>query len=489
MDDTALLQEFARNNSDTAFATLVERYIGLVFSAALRQLRDPHLAEDVTQAVFMVLARKAGQLSRQTVLSGWLLKATRYAASVQIRAAVRRSQREQEACMQSTLNETSPETWEQLAPLLDEAMASLSDADRNVLALRFFENKTAQETGRTLKLNEATVHKRTSRSIGKLRKFFARRGVVSTAAIIAGTISANSVQAAPAGLAQSVTVAAVAKGTAASTSTLTLIKGALKIMAWTKVKTAIVTGVVVLLAAGTTTVVAHRVYDHIMYSWEIPNPTLKDLAEARAQLTILPAKYPHSTGAWVASNGGRAIGISCGVRDMLELAYTTSARMIDGVSPGDLPPDFYTKRYDFINSFPGQAQKAMQEAIQKKFGLIGQYETIETNVLILRMKNPHPADLKPDLSGPRSYNPQDSSFSCSSLPIANLTYFLELYLAVPVVDQTGLTGRYDMKMNWKEPDPANSNGDGLKQALQDQLGLELVSGTAPIKMLVIKKAN
>ncbi|MGB7746661.1 MAG: sigma-70 family RNA polymerase sigma factor [Verrucomicrobiia bacterium] len=260
MHDMALLRDYAQGQSEPAFAELVRRYVNLVYSAALRQLRDPHLAEEATQAVFVVLARKAGRLPRNTVLSGWLLKATRYAANSQIRSASRRAQREQEAYMQSTLNEPDDAAWEQLAPLLDEAMASLGEPDRDAIALRFFENKTAREIAMALKLSEEAAQKRVVRSLEKLRAFFAKRGVSSTTAIIAGAISTHSVQPAPAALAKAVTAIAITKGAAASGSTLTLIKGALKIMAWTEVKTAIVVGACVLFAVGTTTVVIHRMH-------------------------------------------------------------------------------------------------------------------------------------------------------------------------------------------------------------------------------------
>ncbi|MDE3098646.1 MAG: hypothetical protein KGJ88_04170, partial [Verrucomicrobiota bacterium] len=150
------------------------------------------------------------------------------------------------------------ETWAQIASLLDGAMGKLGRKDHDALVLRFFENKNFAEVGAALGASEDAAKMRVGRALEKLRRFFAKRGVNPTAAAIGETISANSVQTAPAALAKTVTAVALAKGAAASTSTLTLTKGALKVMAWTKVKTAIVTGVVVLLAAGTTTVVVEK---------------------------------------------------------------------------------------------------------------------------------------------------------------------------------------------------------------------------------------
>jgi hypothetical protein len=128
-----------------------------------------------------------------------------------------------------------------------------------VLALRYFENQTAAEIGHTLKLNEEAAKKRVSRALEKLHRFFNKRGISSTTAIIAGEISAHSLQVAPVGLAKAVTAIAVAKGATASISTLTLIKGALKIMAWIKAKTAVVCSVAAILAVGTATpIVVHH---------------------------------------------------------------------------------------------------------------------------------------------------------------------------------------------------------------------------------------
>jgi hypothetical protein len=155
------------------------------------------------------------------------------------------------------LNEPDANIWSQIAPLLDDALAKLGERDRNAIVLRFFENKNLRDVGAALGASEDAAKMRVNRALEKLRKIFAKRGATFSAALIAGAVSANSVQAAPVGLAVTVTAAA-AKGAAVSSSTLTLIKGALKIMAWTKAKTAIVVGVSVLLAAGTATVAIEK---------------------------------------------------------------------------------------------------------------------------------------------------------------------------------------------------------------------------------------
>lgn len=258
-NDTELLQEYARTQSEAVFAILVERHINLVYSAALRFTKNPHHAEEITQAVFLILTRKAASLRRNTLLSGWLYQTARLTSANFVKSEIRRQRREQEAYMQSTLNtEESSIAWEQLAPFLDEAMGQLCEIDRNAIVLRYFENKTNQEVAEALNLKSAAIHMRVTRALEKLRKFLVKRNITLSASLIAGAMAANSVQAAPVGLAVTVTATA-AKGAAVGSSTLTLIKGVLKVMAWTKAKMAIVVGASVLITGMTTVVVENAI--------------------------------------------------------------------------------------------------------------------------------------------------------------------------------------------------------------------------------------
>jgi RNA polymerase sigma factor (sigma-70 family) len=252
-DDITLLKQYAEGD-ESAFTLLVERYINLVYSTALRHIRNPSHAEEITQAVFIVLTKKAKSISPKTILSGWLYQKARLTASNFQRSEYRRQQREQEAYMQSTLTESDPASWEQIAPLLDEAMGLLGEKDRNAIVLRFFENKTPQEVATTLKLNDVTARKRVSRALEKLRKFFTKRGVVIPVAVLTTVISVNSVQAAPVGLAATISVTA-AKGAAIAATVSTLVKGTLKLMTYAKLKLALYVGASIVLAGGATTVV------------------------------------------------------------------------------------------------------------------------------------------------------------------------------------------------------------------------------------------
>jgi RNA polymerase sigma factor (sigma-70 family) len=280
--DAELLEQFARNQSEAAFAELVERHIGLVFSTAIRKTGNPQQAEDITQAVFIILARKAGSLSPKTVLPGWLHHTARLTAANLQRAELRRIRREHEAFMQSTLNESSPEAlWHELSPLLDDAVASLGASDRDAIVLRFFKNKNFTEVGAALGASEVAARMRVNRALEKLQKYFSRRGVNSTTTVIAGAISANSVQAAPLALAKSVTAIAMAKGAGAGAATLALARGTLSVVSWAKAT--LLVGTATVAAVGSITFMSSWFHfrsgtiDEQIAQVTLPGTTLKDM--------------------------------------------------------------------------------------------------------------------------------------------------------------------------------------------------------------------
>jgi RNA polymerase sigma factor (sigma-70 family) len=251
--DMELLRQYADRNSDEAFAALVARHVNLVYAAALRKTGNADAAGEITQAVFIILAQKAGRLSQRTILSGWLYQTTRLTAANFLRTEIRRVRREQEAYMQSLANETEPELWPQMAPLLEDAMGQLGEKDRNAIALRFFEGKSFQEIGAAFGASENAAKKRVAHALEKLHRYFSKHGVSSTTAIIAGAIVANSAHAAPVGLATAIT-ATVIKGPTVAASTLALVKGTLKVMTWIKLKIALSITAAFLLAGGAMTV-------------------------------------------------------------------------------------------------------------------------------------------------------------------------------------------------------------------------------------------
>jgi RNA polymerase sigma factor (sigma-70 family) len=221
--DVQLLRDYAEGGNEAAFGELVARRTDLVYSAALRQVESADLACDLAQGVFTDLARKARPVAEKMPggdsLTGWLLRSTRYAALNLMRDIRRRMANERQAMEQLIIDSEFAPDWEAIRPLLDEAMDSLGDEDHTVVLLRYFENKSLREVGQALGTSDDTAQKRASRAVERLREFFAKRNVTIGASGLAAVISANAVEAAPVGLAATISSAALA-GTAIATSTI-----------------------------------------------------------------------------------------------------------------------------------------------------------------------------------------------------------------------------------------------------------------------------
>ncbi len=345
------------------------------------------------------------------------------------------------------------------------------------------------EVGNALGAGEDTARKRVSRALEKLHRFFAKRGITSTTATIAEKISTNSIQAAPVALAKSVTAVAIAKGAAASASTLTLIKGALKIMAWTKAKTTIVAGVIVLLAAGTTTVTVKEIHDYKNdhYPWQVDTwRSTRDLDKAPPLVKIVPTKFPNR-GYGMRAMDGKTWSLDSDLAGIIGDAYGDNSgqgvqrdRMIFLTA---LPQE----RYDYIASLPSGQREALQQLIKRKFGIAARFETVQTNVLFLRVKQPNSPGLKAGQAGQGSFGELRGELLADNQEgMSSLAYWLEGEGGIPVVDQTGLTNVYSFDIKW---DSMSYNFSDIKLALTSQLGLELVPGREPIKMLVAEKVK
>ncbi len=201
MDDWQLLRRFVEHDSQEAFAALTKRYLGLVYSVCRRELADAETAEDVTQAVFLILARKAPSLRRNVVLSGWLFQTARFAAKNARTRAQRRAAYELKAAELIQQQVTGEDAaWAEIEPVLNQSLAALREGERESVLLRFFQGMSFVETGTTLGVSEEAARKRVTRALEKMRRFFGQEGIVVPGAALAALLSAHAAKAVPAQL-------------------------------------------------------------------------------------------------------------------------------------------------------------------------------------------------------------------------------------------------------------------------------------------------
>jgi len=480
LNDHELLAEYANRGSEEAFATLVNQHINLVYSTALRCTGQAQYAEEIVQAVFIILARKAGRLSRRVSVSGWLYQTARLTAANLTKKENRRMRREQEAYMQSTLEDVEleqadPAVWGKIAPLLEEAMGRLGATDRQVVVLRYFQNQSAAEIGAELRMTEATVRQRAGRALEKLRRYFGQSGTILSGATIATLLSANSVHAAPVGAAKAVSAIAVAKGAAASASTLALVKAGLNLMTWTKLKMAGL-GLGVALATITTTAV--------VINWDLNSAAL---ANNPSVLILRPTAVTNRT-------GGVASGEGANYR--LQMQNVSMPLLLAAAFHGEenrevLPPGLPVGNYDFMYTLPGKAygwDNGLRGELKRQFGITAHFETRVARARLLTAPG-----LNTNLFQMTSTeeNQQEENFRnvvFRGVPMDTVARWMEAVFETPVLDCTDLTNRFGATIQWL-PKPGQSEAEAIDEALRERYGFQFIETNMPLRVLVVEQLD
>lgn len=276
-ENQKLLAEYVENGAENAFRELVARYIDFVYSAAFRLTQgDSQLAEDVAQCVFIDLARKAHTLPKEVMLGGWLHRNTCFVAATVMRGERRRRAREREAAEMNTFLDHSESNLSEIKPVLDEAINKLEAEDRHAILLRFFEQRDLRSVGEILGTSENAARMRVTRALERLQVLLKHRGVSYSTAALGAVLASETISAAPAELAASISGAALAGATIGGGGGLTL----LRIVTMTKVKFGIVSAVII---AGVATRMILQYQSQVVLREE--NRSLKLQVHQLAQLT------------------------------------------------------------------------------------------------------------------------------------------------------------------------------------------------------------
>jgi uncharacterized protein (TIGR03435 family) len=514
-DDKELVRQYAATGSQEAFAEIVSRHLNMVFSVALRHVGNAHEAKEVTQAVFIILARKAHTLGRGTILSGWLFRTTRFTAANHLRTEIRRTRREQEAFMQYDSTSSGPqnpahEMWREIAPVLDEAIASLGETDRNAIVLRFIEGRGLKQIGAALGVTEDGARMRLRRAMERLRIFFGKRGIMLSAAAVASTLAAYSVRAAPTGLSGSVVSYAMAGRTAPVVASA-LAKGTLKLMTWIKIKMAAAAGCGVILAAGTFTLAVEEIQGRpgSLGAFAPGPPTRTNVATmdpntgvtwsldpqvlARQPMIAIVRRspIPKPPGARTGSinmqtkTGLRMIETQTSLTNVVAYALSLDEASRDRVI---LPADEQLRAYDYLDAALIGGRKSLENQLGQRFGLTVRRESRLADVLFLRVKPRNLPGLvqSANVRGGGATRGR-AGIRASGATIAFLAALIEAEVGIPVIDQIQLTGKFNFDVKFG----SEYSAEAIKQAVLDQAGLELVPAPSklPITFIIVEKSK
>lgn len=256
-------------------------------------------------------------------------------------------------------------------------------------------------------------------------------------------------------------------------------------MALTKAKSAVVIGAAVLLTAGITTLVVDKVVyknswaDNPKY-WETDSRVLGKVAAG--VFIFRPTRFTNGGGGvWA---GDRMVAKNYSVGDLVDNTYGFSqVRTV-------FPPDMPREHFDVMSTMTGGSTTLVKNELQKRFRLTAHPETRDTDVQLLKVQNPNPPGLKPHVGNRNSSSRGGKGIiKIQNLPLSGFVGgTIESRVGVPVLDETGLTGHYDLQLQWQRG-PGESDKDAFVRAVREQLGLELVPATRPIEMLVVEKAK
>jgi uncharacterized protein (TIGR03435 family) len=258
-------------------------------------------------------------------------------------------------------------------------------------------------------------------------------------------------------------------------------------MMWAKLKTSIAGGLAVFLAASVTAVVVGKVHSSSLIEDAFRNTDAQSLEKAPAVLVLRSTRYPGPVNE--AQSRERLVGRNMLLRGLLCSAYDYPwwDRM---VQPADAPQG----RYDLLLTLTDNSREMLRLEIQRQFGLVAHRESRMTDVLLLEMDPAKVARLKITGGGSSTASPPGWSSAVRRLaftnePVSIVAQTLGHQLGRPVVDRTGVSGNYDLLLQWKAQNDVNSEVQAVQQAVADQLGLRLISSQELAALLVVEKAE